>query len=358
MSKKQKLAALTLCGLSLALLPIVFADAPEVALKPFLWFDVASRLPEGLRERSLAVKRIVARPGQLYFRILVGPSAAGEDNPGGFVIRTDGQGNFQSMIEMPQGTLDLMDVDDSGRLFLLKAVEHDHRLHQAQIMIYSPEGELISMNALPVLPQEFSVIGGSVAGVSPDGFVFRVSATPQPFPPDKHPVKTFAKGEVGFWVPRIASLPAGRFVVAEGLEGLVHLGSLSGGVERFFRPNVQHVNEKYHEYLQDYEQSKVLNAGRRGAAPRAILYPDLASDEIGDIFIGVEGYLPRDGAIVVQFDKDGTYKRTLRCSLPTFPDLPNDAFQGHMLLHRIAVSSGLLYVLDNRGMVAVYKLDD
>jgi hypothetical protein len=181
------------------------------------------------------------------------------------------------------------------------------------------------MDSLPVPPAEFSVRGGDVAGVSRDGFVFRVSATPQPsFPPEMHRVKTFAKGEEGFWVPLIASLPAGRFVVAEGLEGLVHLGSLSGGVERSFRPNVPHVNEKYHEYLLEYEESKAVNAGRRGPAPRAFLYTSLASDEIGDIFIGTSGYLPREGAIVIQFDKDGTYKRTLRGSLPTFPDLQSD----------------------------------
>lgn len=325
MIRREIFVALTL----VALLGCARSGATEGLKAPASYFDIRGSVPESINTANLSIHKFRAGPNGLYFCISSSPNTLNS-----VVLETGWNGGTQAIFTPPsdQAVMDF-DIDGRGNLYVLMSGHG-----KSSLLVYGPGGQVQSTVAIGYFASGLSVANGKPVLLLPD-----------PTAPKLEVLDTTGPRDLSIQIkrtspaPAMTSLPDGRVVVADKVQGTVYLVDVTSESTVSFDGGMRSIRSG--AAPPSVSQTSINRVALNGAA---------ASPE-GEIYIIGGGYHMAAGAPVSHFDSQGTLLESIRCTLPTFEDMKDpDNPEGFMLPNSVGVHDRYLFLVSPQGKVATY----
>ena len=301
-------------------------------------FDVWSALPASYRAQNLHVRAFVARPSGLYFLVLGGQSL---ETAQALILHTGHDGSTRNVFPVVPGLLLAMDVDQSGRIYVLRVTSPPTR----GVQVFDEKG-----NQLRQIPADvprikaMSVVGDAVLVATDEGGVYQLTEQATKVATIPGPLR----------VARLSSLPDARFVLVKGIEGWIHFGTVKPGPTALVADLGVDIDFGRKWYATKHPPDK-YSPGKKGTQVRGVVIRGLATAADGRVYLSLSPMRPAEGARIAELDGQGKLQRGFRCLLPRAVRRVDGSYDP-ILPNHIGVANRQLFLADSAGTVAVFEL--
>jgi hypothetical protein len=286
-------------------------------LKPSKIIRLSDSIPNDFEDERFVTSTMLSRNGDLYFVV------SSQHRTG--ILRTDSSLQRKSWIVLPGGFsyVRSFDVDEDGNAYFLRDIQRPQRQVFTE---FDSSGNLVTSRISPEFGDKICWSGNGLAFVSADAIFTGADGTSEP---NKHPYPPFAS-RYGLLV---APIPDGRIVVTDPVDAEIRIVRPATGETVVLRP--QHPSIRPDP-----------TAGVAAIEP-------VTTNEDGLLFLAPGPY--RQGHFVLlEMNEHGDIMQTLEVVLPVVSQ--ETEWKKTLQRDAIAVNGRDLYVLDRRGIVAVYHI--